>query len=460
MARHIKGRLFTRGKNKHYYLQYYVNGKEIKKVLHDENGGNITSKIKAQKAADKLLAPYLAKDEVQRREQAKAALQSAEEKAAELEKIQNAILLKDAYDLAIKKPRRRKISEKSLRDKKNHWYDFCCFMTAKFSEIKTLDKVTPKHAEKYTQYLIENGKYNKKISFNRKNRTSTYEAPNTLLSPRSINAYLISVNEIFNLLALDGGYSVSPFAHIPKQKLIQDKREAFTMEELALIAEDADEFILPLFTVGLCTGLREADICLLEWREVNMNENIIIRKTRKTGKEVTIPIMPPLKIFLGEKYKKTGNDKYVLPEHADMYLNNPSGISWRVKKKLEQLGVETTRIPEGRSRAVSVKDVHSLRHSFCYYAGLFNVPLAIVQSVVGHMSPDMTKYYSMHATKNDIKNAFEKISGVFGVINAPSVKKLPITINNESERNKLHKLIDTFPIEKIRDILQQLTSEK
>ena len=458
MARNIKGRLFTRGKNKHFYLQYYVNGKEIKKVLRDENGNNITSKIKAQKAADKLLAPYLAKDEVQRREQAKSALQTAEEKAAELEKIQNAILIQNAYELAIKKPRRRKISEKSLRDKKNHWNDFCCFMAAKFPDIKTLDKVIPKHAEKYTQYLIEHGKFNKKITFNRKSKTSTYEAANTILSPRSINAYLVSINEIFNLLALDGGYSVNPFVHIPKLKLVQDKREAFTMDELALIAEDADDFILPLFTIGLCTGLREADICLLEWREVNFNENLIDRKTRKTGKEVTIPIMPPLKVFLEEQYKKTGRNKYVLPEHAEMYLNNSSGISWRVKKKLEQLGIETTRIPRGRTRAVSVKDVHSLRHSFCYYAGLFNVPLAIVQSVVGHMSPDMTKYYSMHATKSDIINAFNKISGVFGVINAPAAKQIT-SPKDEPERAKLREMIENLSIEKVIDCINYLDAQ-
>jgi integrase len=330
-------------------------------------------------------------------------------------------------------------------------------MQHKFPEIKTIEKVTKKHAEKYIQFLTEKGKFIKTKTFKRKNKTSTFSPSSTLLSPRSVNAYLVSINEIFNLLASDGGYIKSPFSDIPKQKLIQDKREAFTLEELRLIAEDADDFILPLFTVGLCTGLREADICLLEWQDVDLSKRIISRITRKTGTEVKIPIMPPLATFLDKQLIDTKGSNYVLPEHADMYLKNPSGITWRVKKKLEQLEIKTTKIPEGRSRAVSIKDVHSLRHSFCYYAGLYNVPLAIVQSVVGHMSPEMTKHYTMHATTSDIKKAFENIPDIFGVLDSsPMVQQLPEATELEPERKELMEFVHSLPLDKIKDILSQI----
>ena len=169
MARPIKGRLFTRGKNKYYHIQFYVNGKEIKRVLRDENGKNITSKVKAQKAADILLAPYLAKDDVQRREQAEAALHSAQEKARKLEVKQNAIKIADGHSRAMQKPRRSKISKDSIRRKDTHWSDFVAYMASEFSDILTLDKVTKSHAEKYTQYLIDHGKYITTKSFKRKN---------------------------------------------------------------------------------------------------------------------------------------------------------------------------------------------------------------------------------------------------------------------------------------------------
>ena len=270
----------------------------------------------------------------------------------------------------------------------------------------------------------------------------------TILSSRTINSYMVSINEIFTLLTNDGGYQRSPFADIPKQELIQVKRKAFTEKELRLIVNTGNKFIVPLFTVGLCTGLREADICLLEWREVDLPNNIITRITRKTGKEVTIPIMPPLKSFLESQLTKKGDNIYVLPEHAEMYLENPCGISWRVKKILDDLQIKNTENPNGR--AVSIKDVHSLRHSFCYYAGVYNVPLIMVQAVVGHMSPEMTKHYSMHATSTDIKNAFQGMPDIFRLLDTPQ-QQLPEPVNNEPERQELIERIEKLQINKIQN---------
>ena len=133
-----------------------------------------------------------------------------------------------------------------------------------------------------------------------------------------------------------------------------------------------------------------------------------------------------------------------------MYQSNPSGISWRVKSFLESLGIITTKTPEGRSRAVSIKDVHSLRHTFCYLAGVNNIPLAIVQAVVGHMSPEMTKHYTQHASQKDIKAAFLNMPGIFAL--PEQAQALPAT--SEPERQQLRKLVDVLPIDDIKNILE------
>jgi hypothetical protein len=130
-----------------------------------------------------------------------------------------------------------------------------------------------------------------------------------------------------------------------------------------------------------------------------------------------------------------------------MYLANPSGVSYRVKQFLEGLGIETTRIPEGRTRAISVKDLHSCRHTFCYYAGLAGIPLSFVQSIVGHMSPEMTKRYSAHASIEDKRRGMKRLSFF-------SQNALPATAA-EPERTELHREIDTLPIEQVCEILAQ-----
>lgn len=109
--------------------------------------------------------------------------------------------------------------------------------------------------------------------------------------------------------------------------------------------------------------------------------------------------MQPLERFLRAELLLSGDSEYVFPELAKMYLENSGGISYRVKNFLESLGIKTTKKIEGRDRVVSVKDVHSLRHTFCYLAGVNNIPLVIVQSIVGHMDSKMTSHYSAHADR-------------------------------------------------------------
>ena len=105
----------------------------------------------------------------------------------------------------------------------------------------------------------------------------------------------------------------------------------------------------------------------------------------------------------------------MLPEHWEIYKRGADGISWRVKAFLESEAVEikTTKKVGGRSRKASVKDVHSLRHTFIYNALVSGVPLPIVQSVVGHVSPEMTRLYMDHAEAGRKKLEMSKLPILF-----------------------------------------------
>ena len=77
---------------------------------------------------------------------------------------------------------------------------------------------------------------------------------------------------------------------------------------------------------------------------------------------------------------------------------------------LNVLGIETLKSQEGRSRKISVKDIHSLRHTFCYLHGVQGTPLVVVQSMVGHMDRKMTEAYMMHQTEELKREAIERFS--------------------------------------------------
>ena len=74
------------------------------------------------------------------------------------------------------------------------------------------------------------------------------------------------------------------------------------------------------------------------------------------------------------------------------------------------------------------------------------MPLSVVQSIVGHMSPEMTKHYSAHATIEEKRRGMERLS--FFAQDA-----LPAAVV-EPERTELRGLIDTLPIEQVREMLE------
>ena len=258
---------------------------------------------------------------------------------------------------------------------------------------------------------------------------------------------------MFEKVYEDAGLIENPFAGIPKQDNESESREAFSEKELELIRDNANGFIKPLFCLGIATALREGDICTLKWNEVDLQNNLIRRKMLKTRRTVEIPILPPLRALLQEYKEKAGDSEYVLPEHAKMYLTNSTGISRRVKKFLESLNIKTQKKIKGRDRAISVKDVHSLRHTFCYYAGVYGIPFLIVKDIVGHVSPQMTELYQKHADNRMKREKLMQMPDFMGLSKAPALIPLDSGLE-ESKKTLLEFISASYSIEKIQQCIQ------
>ena len=189
----------------------------------------------------------------------------------------------------------------------------------------------------------------------------------------------------------------------------------------------------------------------MRWSEIR-DERWIIRRRRKTGAALEIPILPPLANFLREQKPLSAGSEYILPEHAAMYASNPSGISYRVKSFLEGLGIQTTRTGRNRGRATSVKDVHSLRHTFAYLAGCYQIPLPVVQSILGHMSPEMTRHYQTHADREAKEKYLAKLPTLIG-----GTSEIPAL---ELSRQEVIQQIQTLSQEQLNAVAEFIRSLK
>lgn len=379
----------------------------------------------------------------------------------------DAVLLVKAFEMAMLKPRKKAMSIKQLSAKRSAFADFTAFISGNYPDVTDAAAVTKKHAEEYIGYIQRNGRYlvrnaytrdgsiinraTRKIITTDDNGATTAKEASTIPSGRTLKFFLTTCAEVFELLKEETGISRNPFTGIKIPGLNPEAREAFTDEELKLIHENLDDFTRPLFITAVFTGLREGDICTLRWDDISLVDMVLRHKQRKTGNYVEIPIADELsRLMLSRRIDH--NSGYVFPELAEMYLSNASGVSYRVKKFLENLGIKTTKIPEGRSRAVSIKDLHSCRHTFCYYAGLAGVPLATVQAIVGHMTPEMTKRYMAHTTIEDKRQGIAALSGkmaaALGCSNAIE--------SSEPERLELVNIARTADIETVKRLLAQV----
>ena len=300
----------------------------------------------------------------------------------------------------LRKPRRQPGSPQHLQTKHSHWEDFAAFLKDAAPGVEHLHDVTREHAEAYVGLLRSEGPYGKRDLGGTASKRSTGSAGKKKaycrqISNRTANIYLVNLRQIFALLAEDASVEENPFEKIPKLENDSEEREPFTPEELALIGQEADEFLFPIFLFGVNTGLREGDICTLKWSEVDLQRGWINRRTSKTRQAVRIPILPSLHSYLSGLPRTC---EHVLPEQARVYRESRTLISYRVKRFLGTIGIDNTRAVAGRDRQVSVKDIHSLRHTWAYMAAIHDVPFPVVQAVLGHGSPRISRIYTDHAT--------------------------------------------------------------
>ena len=318
------------------------------------------------------------------------------------------IPLQDAFDEFLKIPRRTKTGVDRLKLNRAKFGDFTAFMSAKYPDIEQMNMITIIHAQEYIQYLRQHGRFNKEVCYKRGKNTITHAKLPATLAVDTVNDCLSLLKLVFSTLTESANLHKNPFATIYKQKKDTIPREAFTPEELKLIGEKSkDTYLYPLFLTGVSTGLREGDICTLRWNEINLRTGWIVNRILlKTGKKVSIPLLPGLHRYLSGL---PHDGEYCFPELQHIYTNNGSRIGKDVTTFLESLDIESNRVAPGRSRASSVKDVHSLRHTFAYLAAINNMPLPVVQSVLGHFSPEMTKAYMDHCTSGAKAEYMKKI---------------------------------------------------
>ena len=362
------------------------------------------------------------------------------------------IALRDGYDLASAKPSKRAPRSSYGNLRRTYWNDFVAFMESKYPDIKELSAVRRTHCEAYVSRLEKKGRFVKESDYtmpHKKNGEPVHiKWSIDHISPKTIREIVCVCKWVFSRLEEDAGITRNPWNGVVLPAMEPVAREVFSMDELKLIWDglQLDPFCKPLFVIAANSGMTEGDICTLKWSEIDFIGGMIRRIRRKTGQQIVLPLLPELANYL-KNIPRFG--EYVLPEHARRYLENQSNISYYVKQFLDRLGIQTQKKIPGR-KAVSVKDLHSLRHIFCYRAKKAGIPESTIQRMVGHAVLEMTKHYADHDTEDDLRRQIQKLPALF-------VEGQGANQGEVEDRRKLAELIPSLPIEVVRRWLGELS---
>jgi len=392
-----------------YYLQYTDNGKRRKKSL------KTTKKESAEKTARELLK------EIDRvvdiadvvRTSAMDKGITDKETIGELNKIvdrtsRKNVSIKDVWE-KYKAHTGHSSSEATLKECKRYWSRFIRWVSYKLGKNINMHEITIDDAQKFAQYLQKDKGMG----------SSTY------------NKYIRFCRLCFKILAYDAGITVNPFEYIATRHGPKGGKRELTVSELKAISEVIDKGIekkaysreiKTLFQVGIFTGLRLKDACLLKWGQVNLDRKVISlppAKLQRGGQEkwIHVPIIPSLHLELMIAADKEELSEYVLPSLAASYHVHRSTPQKLCTKIFQAAGIVTSIKPNNneKARAITIVGFHSLRHTFVSECAKAGVPLAVVQSVVGHGSPAMTRHYT-HIDIDSARKGIEQIDTVKPVI--------------------------------------------
>ena len=373
--KHGTGTLILRGGK--WYARWIYDGRQYQRTTGTAN------RKEAEKRLAELVADYQRDGEAATLRRQIARLGGVEEEIRQAEEAKPALALSDAWAAYEGSMERGTVSDFTLGVYRSRVRAFVDWMGGHFPAVVEVRAVTEEHATKFMRGIA------------------------ATKSGKTFNDYRAILLQVWRILAHDkrARLAGNPWERIkPRDRATVTRRE-LTVEELADVIGAASGEMRTLFAVGIYTGLRLGDAVSLDWGSVDLVRGFIDatpHKTQKHGTRVHVPIAPVLRGVL-ESVPKSKRRGPIMPTLLFIYNRNANGLTKRIQALFQRCGIETqTEAGIGQKR-VSV-GFHSLRHTFVSLCANGGVPLAVVQSIVGHTNTAMTRHY-FHVSDEALQGA-------------------------------------------------------
>ena len=157
------------------------------------------------------------------------------------------------------------------------------------------------------------------------------------------------------------------------------------------------QWLKPLFTIALETGIRKGDLLALKWTSIHSSEEFIRLVTQKTGVEAVITISSACAAALEECRRRAGDaDLVFVDEKGKAISETRVRRAYALAKKLA-----------GMTRPCRF---HDLRHTFASRLVSGGHSMRVVATALGHKTTEQTERYA--------KPSVEAMRGTKGTLDA------------------------------------------
>lgn len=175
-------------------------------------------------------------------------------------------------------------------------------------------------------------------------------------------------------------------------------REPFTTDQIRALLKAADAEWYGVILLGYYSALRLRDITDLEWSSIHGDTlKLQPRKTKRTGKKVTIPLHPEFLQWLKKQPRGIGKAK-LFPSLAGRPTGGQHALSGRFAAIMEAAGVkgQIRRTGGGKGRKTSSLSFHSLRHTMISELANAGVSAELRKKLSGHADDASHSTYTHH----------------------------------------------------------------
>ncbi len=229
----------------------------------------------------------------------------------------------------------------------------------------------------------------------------------------TVNLNVKIVRSVFEIASKRGIIPRNPAACVQRVDGEAMQREPFTPAEIEQLLRSApDEGWRGMILLGLYTGGRMGDLSRLRWGNVDLENGTLTfrpEKTKKSKKEVSLPLHPALSSFLLSLPSADSESAPLFPDLAGKKPGGAHGLSKSFAKIMAAAGVDSMKVERafnaktggskrGKGRQLSRRSFHSLRHTAVSLMANAGIPEELRRRVVAHSDGDIHTKYTHHET--------------------------------------------------------------